>query len=303
VTAPATTPLTPVVDKTLTEDDIVGRLRSGMTLGIGGWGSRRKPMSVVRAILRSDLTDLTVVSCGGPDVGMLCAAGRVRELVFAFVTLDVIALEPYFRRAREGGELATRELDEGMLMLGLQAAAWRLPFLPTRAGLGSDILRLDPDLRTVISPYPGPGGMPEELVAVPAIELDAAVVHVNRADAAGNGQILDDDPFFDQLFLGAARERFLTAEEIVPTAELTAGADVRTLDIGRHLVDGVAQAPGGSHPTACAPDRPRDLAFLRAYADSAAEDDGWARWRAEWLDGVGEAEYQRKVAGGAEAGR
>jgi len=297
VTAPATTrPLTPVVDKTLTEDDIVGRLRSGMTLGIGGWGSRRKPMSVVRAILRSDVTDLTVVSCGGPDVGMLCAAGKVRELVFAFVTLDVIPLEPYFRRAREGGEIATRELDEGMLMLGLQAAAWRLPFLPTRAGLGSDILRLDPDLRTVTSPYPGPSGQPEELVAVPAIELDAAVVHVNRADAAGNAQILDDDPFFDQLFLGAARERFITAEEIVPTHALATGGDVRSLDVGRHLVDGVAHAPGGSHPTACAPDRPRDLAFLTAYADSAGDGDGWARWRREWLDGVDEAGYQRKVA-------
>src|SRR5271168_4499883 len=53
----------------MTEQDVVGRLRSGMTIGIGGWGSRRKPMSLVRAILRSDLTDLTVVSYGGPAVG------------------------------------------------------------------------------------------------------------------------------------------------------------------------------------------------------------------------------------------
>jgi glutaconate CoA-transferase subunit A len=283
-----------VIDKTMTEDDIVGRLRSGMTIGIGGWGSRRKPMSAVRAILRSDLTDLTVVSCGGPDVGMLCAAGRVRELVFAFVTLDVIALEPYFRQARESGAIATRELDEGMFMLGLQAAAWRLPFLPTRAGLGSDILTLDETLKTVTSPYPGPNGTHEELVAVPALELDAAIVHVNRADAAGNGQLLDDDPFFDHLFLGAAKQRFLTAEEIVPTAEL-AGHDVRTLAFGRHLVDGVAHAPGGSHPTACEPERERDVPFLKAYVNSAREDGGWDRWRAQWLDGS-EADYQERVA-------
>jgi glutaconate CoA-transferase subunit A len=289
-----TAPTSARIDKTLSEDDIVGRLRSGMTLGIGGWGSRRKPMSVVRAILRSDVTDLTLVSCGGPDVGMLCAAGRVRELVFAFVSLDAIPLEPYFRRAREGGEIATRELDEGMLMLGLQAAAWRLPFLPTRAGLGSDVLRLDPDLRTVTSPYPGPSGRPEELVAVPAIALDAAVVHVNRADRAGNGQLLDEDPFFDHLFLGAAEQRFLTAEEIVPTAELAA-ADFRTLAFGRHLVDGVAHAPGGSHPTACAPDHRADHGFLRTYVAGADADGGWDAWRAEWLAGT-EADYQRKVA-------
>ena len=64
-------------DKRLTEDEVVAQLSSGMTVGIGGWGSRRKPMSLVRAILRSDLTDLHLVTYGGPEVGMLCAAGKV----------------------------------------------------------------------------------------------------------------------------------------------------------------------------------------------------------------------------------
>ncbi|TAL20001.1 MAG: acyl CoA--acetate/3-ketoacid CoA transferase subunit alpha, partial [Frankiales bacterium] len=59
-------------DKRMTEEQVVAELRPGMTIGIGGWGSRRKPMSLVRAILRSDLSDLTVVSYGGPDVGLLC---------------------------------------------------------------------------------------------------------------------------------------------------------------------------------------------------------------------------------------
>ena len=61
-----------------------------MTLGIGGWGSRRKPMALVRELLRTDVTDLTVVSYGGADVGMLCAAGKIRKLVFAFASLDFI---------------------------------------------------------------------------------------------------------------------------------------------------------------------------------------------------------------------
>ncbi|HEX2577222.1 MAG TPA: CoA-transferase, partial [Aquihabitans sp.] len=87
-------------DKRLTEDQAVARLRSGMTIGIGGWGSRRKPMSLVRAILRSDLTDLRLVTYGGPEVGMLCAAGKVAHLTFAFVAPDVgpaAVLEPHFR--------------------------------------------------------------------------------------------------------------------------------------------------------------------------------------------------------------
>ena len=66
-------------DKRTTEDDAVAELRDGMTIGVGGWGSRRKPMSLVRAILRSPVRGLTVVSFGGPDVGLLCAAGQAQQ--------------------------------------------------------------------------------------------------------------------------------------------------------------------------------------------------------------------------------
>jgi glutaconate CoA-transferase, subunit A len=103
----------------MTADGVVRELSDGMTIGIGGWGSRRKPMALVRAILRSSLRDLTVVSYGGPDVGLLCAAGRVRKVVYGFVSLDTIPLEPHFRTAREHGAVEVLELDEGMLQVGL----------------------------------------------------------------------------------------------------------------------------------------------------------------------------------------
>ena len=122
-------------------------------------------MSLVRAIARSDLRDLTIVSYGGPDVGLLCATGKVKKVVYAFCSLDSIALEPHFRKAREAGEVSTLELDEGMFLLGLQAAAWRVPFLPTRVGLGSDVVERQPEIRTVVSPYDDG----EELVAMPAL--------------------------------------------------------------------------------------------------------------------------------------
>lgn len=121
-------------DKTMTAEEVVGRLESGMTIGIGGWGSRRKPMALVRALLRSDLTDLTVVSYGGPDVGLLAAAGKVRKLVAAFATLDSIPLEPHFGAARQSGSLEMVELDEAMVMWGLTAAAQRCPSCPYGQG-------------------------------------------------------------------------------------------------------------------------------------------------------------------------
>ena len=161
-----------MADKRTSVEEIVAELRPGMTIGIGGWGSRRKPMAVVRAICRSGVDDLTVVAYGGPDVGLLCATGKASKVVCGFVTLDSIPLDPHWRAARQGGRVELMELDEGMFFLGLQAAAWRVPFLPTRAGLGSDVMVVNPELRTVRSPYEdGPFADPADagadFVAVP----------------------------------------------------------------------------------------------------------------------------------------
>lgn len=277
-------------DKRCTEDEAVAELASGMTIGFGGWGSRRKPMSVVRAILRSDLTDLTVISWGGPDVGLLCASGKVKRLVYAFVSLDSIPLEPHFRAARQSGAVEDEPYDEGMFLLGLQAAAWRVPFLPTRVGLGSDLLRDNPRLRTITSPYDDG----EELVAAPALTMDAAFVHMNRADARGNGQYLGPDPYFDDLFLGAATKRFLSTEKVVSTDDLSKEGPPQSLLISRMLVDGVIEAPNGAHFTSCAPDYGRDEAFQKAYAASAKSPDAWAEFRETWLT-LSEADYQAKL--------
>ena len=99
------------MNKQMTTQQVVAELKDGMTIGIGGWGPRRKPMALIREILRSDLKDLTIVAYGGADVGMLCAAGKVKKVVFAFVSLDFIPLEPYFRKARQTGSIETMEID------------------------------------------------------------------------------------------------------------------------------------------------------------------------------------------------
>jgi glutaconate CoA-transferase subunit A len=253
-------------DKRMSAAEAVSGLRDGMTIGIGGWGSRRKPMALVQAILDTPVRELTVVSFGGPDVGMLCAAGKVRELVFGFVSLDSIPYDPYFVKARQAGELAVRELDEGMVVAGLRAAAQRLPFLPTRAGLGSDVMTYYPGLKTIRSPY----GDGEELVAMPALELDMAFVHLNRADPHGNACYLGPDPYFDDLFCLAAAYRVVSCERVLPTAELVASAPPQALLLNRMMVDAVVEAPGGAGFTSCVPDYGRDEAAQRAYAEAAS---------------------------------
>lgn len=297
-------------DKRLAEDDVVGLLDSGMTIGIGGWGSRRKPMSIIRAICRSDLRDLTVVAYGGPDVGLLCSAGKVAKAVFSFVAPDVLGptnkhsptLEPHFRKARQSGAVAADEYDEGQLLLGLQAAAWRVPFLPTRVGLGSDVFRTTPALETVTSPYPGPppDGEPEELVAMPALELDAAICHLDVADERGNAAFLGPDLYFDDLMLSAARagRRFISADRVVPTGDLVkeAGTELR-LRVNRMMVDGVVHRPGAAHFTAAEPAYGRDEPVQQAYLAAAKSDEAWAAFRAAYVD-LDEDAYQAKVAKG-----
>ncbi len=274
----------------MTPEEVAGELRSGMTIGIGGWGSRRKPMALVRAILRTRVRDLTVVSYGGPDVGLLIAGGHVRRVVTGFVSLDSIPLEPHFRLARQRGTVELTELDEGMLYWGLSAAAHRLPFLPIRAGLGSDVMRVNPDLRTVRSPYADG----EELVAMPALRLDVALVHLNRADAEGNGQYLGPDPYFDDLYCLAAERAFVSCERIVPTAGLLDSAPPQSLLVNRAMVHGVVETPGGAHFTSCVPDYDRDEAFQAHYAAAAGDPERWQQFCGGFLAGDEEA-YQKAV--------
>jgi glutaconate CoA-transferase subunit A len=285
------------VDKRITPSQVIGELHDGMRIGIGGWGARRKPMALVREILRSPLRDLTLVSYGGPDVGLLCAAGKIRKLVFGFVTLDVIALDPHFRVARQSAAIEAMEIDEGMLQWGLKAAALRLPFLPTRAGLASDVERLNPQLKTVRSPYADG----ETLLAMPALQLDAALVHVNHADARGNGQILGPDPYFDDLFCGAAKRRYVSCERIVETGELEQLGCAHTLVLNRSMVDGVVEIPFGAHPTSCPPRYGIDQEHLKTYV-GAASPEAWAAYRKQYIDLENHARYVEAVGGAQRVG-
>ena len=266
-----------------------------MTVGIGGWGSRRKPMAFVRALLRTDVTDLTVVTYGGPDLGLLCSAGKVRKAYYGFVSLDSPPFyDPWFSRARTTGAIVAREMDEGMLRCGLQAAAQRLPFLPIRAGLGSSVPDFwDGELQTVRSPYPT-GQDHEDLIAMPALRLDAAFAHLNLGDKHGNAAYTGIDPYFDDLFLMAADRRLLSVERIVSTEDLVKAVAPQALLVNRMMVDHVVEAPGGAHFTTAATDYGRDETFQRLYAQSAADDAAWAEFVTTYLSGS-EADYQAAV--------
>ena len=279
------------MNKQMTLKEVVGQLKDGMTIGFGGWGPRRKPMALVREILRSDVKDLTVVAYGGPEVGMLCAAGKVKKLIFGFATMDAIPLEPYFRKARQAGTLNVLELDEGLFQWGLKAAGMRVPFLPARAGLATDVLTHAPELKMIRSPYADG----EELLAMPALYLDVAFVHVNRADRLGNTLVTGSDAYFDHHVVRAAKQCFVTSESVEEKLELDK-ATARFNTFERSMVTGVVEAPLGAHPTMCDPNYGWDMKHLKEYSDSAKEDGGWDAYFEKYVQG-GEDLYIERNGG------
>jgi len=222
---------------------------------------------------------------------MLCAAGKVRRLIFSFVSLDFIPLEPYFRAARQSGAIDVMEIDEGLFLLGLKAAGMRVPFIPTRLGLGTDILRHNPGIRLVDSPYDS-----REWVAMPALPLDAALLHVDRADARGVCQIKGPDIYMDDLFARAATRTYVSCDELVDSAYFAQGDEARYVHWERALTSGVVHLPGGAHPSSCTPLYGYDAGHLKEYAASAREDGGWQRYRDRYV-ACPEQEYVERVGG------
>lgn len=279
------------MNKVLSAHNAIAQIQNGMTVGIGGWGPRRKPMALVRELLRSDAKDLTIVAYGGADVGMLCATGKVKKVIFAFVSLDFIPLEPYFREARQNGNIDVMEIDEGMMLLGLRAAAWNIPFIPTSVGLGTDIIKVNPDIKVIDSPYDN-----KEWVAMPALKLDVALIHADRADARGVCQIKGPDLYMDDWFARAAAKTFVSCDELVATDYFHQGDEARYVHWERSQTTGVVHIPGGAHPTSCNPLYGFDVAHFNEY-NASPKNGGFASYFDKYIANKTEQEYQDAVGG------
>ena len=279
-----------MANKVMSAKDVVAQIKDGMTIGIGGWGPRRKPMALIRELLRSDVKDLTVVAYGGADVGMLCAAGKVKKVVFAFVSLDNIPLEPYFRAARQSGSIAVSEIDEGHMLLGLRAAAWGLPFIPSQIGIGTDLLKFNPDLKLVDSPFDD-----KQWVAMPALKLDVALVHADRADSRGICQIKGPDLYMDEWMVRAAAKAFVSCEELVETSHFHDEQEARAVYWERCMTTGVVPIAGGAHPSSCMPEYGVDMGHLKTYTGSV-KDGGWDKYFQDFV-ACSQEEYLQKIGG------
>ena len=133
------------------------------------------------------------------------------------------------------------------------------------------------------------------MLAMPALNLDIAFLHVNVADRLGNTLVTGPDPYFDHLYARAAKQCFVSCERLEERLSLDA-QQARFNTFERYLVTGVVHAPFGAHPTSCPSDYGWDLSHLKRYSASAAQDGGWAAYVAEFVT-PGESAYQASNGG------
>ena len=245
-------------------EDAAELVGDGASVAFSGAVLRGKPVAAARALARAGRRDLELVTfTGSLEVELLLAAGALRRVVSSYVGLGPHGLSRGFSEAVAAGEVADHELSEWMLVGGLRAAVMGIPFLPTRAALGSQLVA-ERGLRTVRDPYSG-----DELLAVPAIRPDVGFVHAWRADEEGNVQFPwppDHLADVDVLVARAAHTTVVSVEEIVPAAVVAAEPE-RTKLFGFE-VDLLIEAPGGARPGALPPLYHEDGEWISANRDA-----------------------------------
>jgi len=230
-------------------DEAVGIIRDGDTVAIGGAVLSRKPIAAVAALAHSGRRDLELVTfAGSVDVELLLGAGALRAVRSSYVGLGPHGPAPRFVEAVATGTVEDLEESEWMLLGRLRAAAAGMPFIATRAAMGSDLVQAR-GLREVSDPYSG-----ERFLALPALHPDVAIVHAWKSDPRGNIQAPwppDHLADVDLLLARAARRVIVTVERLVESEDVDASA--RDTVLYPFEVDAVVVAKNGAAPTAFPP--------------------------------------------------
>jgi len=234
------------------------------------------PFAVGHEIIRQGIKNL-VLARATPDLiyDQMVAAGCARKVIFSYMGNPGVGSLRRVRAAIEAGELAWEEYSHFSMISRLQAGASGLPFMPMKQTGAPDLVRNNPNYQHVTDPYKG-----EEVVVVPPLKPDVAVVHVQRADAEGNAQvwgIIGEQ----RLAAFAAQRVILTAEEIVDEAVIRSDPN-RTL-IPALVVDAVCHVPYCAHPSYTQGYHDRDNAFYLAWDQISKSEEGVGAYLQEWV--------------------
>jgi glutaconate CoA-transferase subunit A len=246
------------MNKLVSMEQAVELVSSGGTLGLGGMTLYRRPVAFVRVLLKSDVTNLTLISltCGF-ESDLLVGAGRVACVRTCYFGLESFGLAPMFTQRATAGEVKVIEETEASLAFGLRATLAGVGFMPSTAWQGTDLFRARPDVKTVKDPYSG-----QKYTAFPALKADVMVIHAQVADRLGNAKAIGNQALDKELGL-AAKLVIVTADEVVDKLE-------GPLDLAGIGVNYVVEAPYGAWPTSCYPLYPLDGSELLDYVEACS---------------------------------
>jgi glutaconate CoA-transferase subunit A len=283
------------VEKVLKIEQAVALVPDGSIIALGGLSMNSSPMAFVREIIRQGKKDLTIVAIvNGMAIDWLVAAGCVSRVISGLISFEGMGLAPNFRHAVESGTVALEEYSEYLLIARLRAAATHLPFIPTKAGLGTDVIGLHPET-TRLETDPASG---ETYVACTPLSVDVAVVHAHAADVFGNVRVDPKLIWMDNEIVNAAAKTIMTVESIVPHSSFVAAPHLTTYP--RFITDAVVEVPWGAYPTSCFPRYRHDKEFFTAYSKAARNPETFRTFWTDRLAGPGTHAAFLQANGGVE---
>jgi len=263
-------------------------VRDGDTVALEGF-THLIPHAAGHELIRQQKRNLQLVRMT-PDViyDQLIGAGCARTLTFSWGGNPGVGSLHRFRDAVENGWPASLELVEHShagMAAAYAAGAANLPFGVLR-GYGDTDLTAHARVSTILCPFSG-----EKLAAIPAHRPDVGIVHAQQADRSGNVQLWGIVGVQKEVVLAAARS-IVTVEEVVQTLELRPGGVV----LPSWVVDAVALAPRGAHPSYAHGYYDRDNAFYRRWDEISRDRDTFSAWIERHVLGTKDVdEYHRSL--------
>ncbi len=247
------------------------------------------PFAAGHEMIRQGRKNLTLARAT-PDLiyDQMVAAGCARKIIFSYMGNPGVGSLRILRTEVEAGRLEVDEYSHFGMITRLQAGASGLPFLPMNPTAAVDLEQSNPNIRRVIDPYSG-----RELIAVPALHPEVAIIHVQRADVNGNAQIWG--------ILGEQKEVAFAARKVILTAEEIVEEDVIRSDPNRTMIPGfivsaVCHVPYCAHPSYTQGYYDRDNAFYLEWDKISESPDAVQAWLQEWVYGVRDSlEYWDKL--------
>jgi len=263
------------MDKQISLNDAANMVVSGSSLAIGGMTLYRRPLAFIKQLLQRYRKDekpnnLTLIAFTASfESDLLVGAGMISKVRTCYFGLEIFGLAPMFTYLANHGEIEVIEESEASISFGLRAQLAGVGFMPGLGWIGTDLLAMRPDVKTITDPYSG-----EELVAFPAIRPDMAVIHALKADPAGNA-IIGKNKGADEDLVGASDIVIITAEEIV--------SELDKADIVAPFVDAVVHTPRGALPSSCHPNYPVDGKAIMDYIENVGNPESFQSFLGAYL--------------------